>query len=132
MQLSPNRRRYYKAMSENMERWRHLDGSAAQLDTEFVKIQFQHGNPAEVGVNGVSVEDVIEILVQKLLDFQGRDLACLENAVALWHLDAAQESLLARRKKRADQGVLGTAEAHVTEEVQMRRAPVEEFPTFSS
>lgn len=115
-----------------MERWRHLDGSSAQINTEFVKINFQHGNPAEVGLNGVSVEDVIEILVQKLLDFQGREPACLENAVALWHLDAAQESLLARRKKRDLQGVLGTREPHVTEEVQMKRAPVEEFPTFSS
>lgn len=115
-----------------MERWRHLDGSSAQLNTEFVQIKFQHGNPTEVGANGVSVEDVIEILVQKLLDFQGRELGCLENAVALWHLDAAQEALLQRRKKRADQGVLGTRDPHLTEEVSMRRAPVEDFPTFSS
>lgn len=119
-------------MSENMERWRHLDGASARVDTEFVKIDFQHGNPQEVGTNGVTIEDVIEILVQKILDFQGRELACLENAVTLWHLDAAQEALHQRRRRREEQGVLGTKNAHQTEDLTMRRAPIEEFPTFSS
>lgn len=99
-------------MSENMEAFRHLDGGEALVETEFIRIVFQHGNPTEVGVNGCRIEDVIEVLVQKLLDFQGRGLACPENERALFHLAEAQDALLARRRAREKQGVLGTRQAH--------------------
>jgi hypothetical protein len=99
-------------MSVNMERWRHIDGSDAVLESEHFKIVFQRGNPAEVGINGCAVEDVIEALVQKLLDFQGRDLACKENQIALFHLTSAQEALIQRRRRREEQGVIGTSEVH--------------------
>lgn len=99
-------------MSVNMEKWRHIDGSDAVLETEHFKIVFQRGNPAEVGINGCSVEDIIEALTQKLLDFQGRDLACKENQLALFHLSSAHEALVLRRRRREDQGVLGTSDTH--------------------
>ena len=119
-------------MSENMERFRHLDGTSARIDTEYIKIDFQHGNPDVVGKNGATIEEVLEVLVQKILDFQGRELACLENAVALWHLDAAQEAMLQRRMRRQEQGVLGSKDKHQTEEVPLRKAELQEFPSFSS
>lgn len=99
-------------MSENMEKFRHLDGNPAVIDQEFVKIVFQHGNPATEGVNGCSVSDVIDILVNKLLDFQGRDLACEENAIALHHLDLAREALILRTRRREQQGLLGSRQRH--------------------
>jgi hypothetical protein len=99
-------------MSVNMERWRHIDGSDAVIENEHFKIVFQRGNPAEVGINGCAVEDVIEALIQKILDFQGRDLACKENQIALFHLTSAQEALVLRRRRREDQGVLGTSGNH--------------------
>lgn len=99
-------------MGENMEKYRHIDGSEALLETEHVRIKLQHGLPSEVGVNGCRIEDVLDLLVNKLLDFQGRDLACEENATALYHLDLAREALIARRRKREQQGVLGTAKPH--------------------
>lgn len=130
-------------MGENMEKFRHLDGSDAVIDEPFIKITFQHGHPQEVGVNGCRIEDVIDVLIQliqnddkypavdepfikirfrrgrpgedesegalfedvidvlvnKLLTFQGRDLACEENATALYHLDCARESLLLQRRR---------------------------------
>ena len=95
-----------------MEKFRHLDGNAAVIDQEFVKIVFQHGNPATEGVNGCSVNDVIDVVVNKLLDFQGRDLACEENAIALHHLDLAREALMLRSRRRVQQGVVGTREKH--------------------
>lgn len=99
-------------MSENMEKFRHIDGSEAVIDKPFLKVTFQHGNPAELGVNGCRIEDVIEVLQDKLLDFQGRDLACEENATALYHLDLAREALLLRRRRREQQGLLGERKKH--------------------
>ena len=102
-------------MGENMEKFRHIDGSEAVIDTENIKITFQHGHPTDVGVNGCRIEDVIDVLVDKLLDFQGRDLACDENATALYHLDLAREALLLRRRRREQQGVVGSPQTHSNE-----------------
>lgn len=99
-------------MSENMERFRSIDGSEHLVEQPFVHIVFQHGNPLDVGENGCLIEDVIEVIQKKLLDHQGRDLACEENATALFHLEMAREALLLRRKHRLEQGVLGTALPH--------------------
>ncbi len=99
-------------MGENMEKFRHIDGSEAQVSLKNINITFQHGHPSEVGVNGCRIEDVIDVLVDKLLNFQGRDLACEENATALYHLDLAREALLLRRRRREQQGVLGSPQKH--------------------
>lgn len=95
-----------------MEKFRHLDGNMAVVDQDYVKITFQHGDPAEHGVNGCRIEDVIDVLVEKLLDFQGRELVCEENATALYHLDLAREALLLRRRRRENQGLIGQRAKH--------------------
>lgn len=99
-------------MGENMEKFRHLDGSEAVVETEFINIRFQHGSPLTEGVNGCRLEDVIDVVVDKLLNFQGRDLACEENATALYHLDLAREALMLRRRRREQQGVSATTDKH--------------------
>ncbi len=105
-------------MSENMEKFRHMDGSDAIIEKPYIKIIFQHGGaPEQVGVNGCRLEDVIEILQEKLLDFQGRDLDCDENATALYHLDLAREALLLRRKRREAQGLLGERARHASSDL---------------
>ncbi|MCH8274272.1 MAG: hypothetical protein IH851_05730 [Armatimonadetes bacterium] len=81
-----------------------------------MKITFQHGPPSEAGINGCRIEDVIEVMVQRLLDFQGRDLACKENEEALYNLELAREALLKRRRCREKQGVLGYRKPHKTED----------------
>jgi len=100
-------------MSENMEKFRHIDGSEAIIEQDYIKVTFQHGGtPDVVGTNGCRIEDVIEVLQQKLLDFQGRELQCEENATALYHLDLAREALLNRRRLREQQGVIGSRATH--------------------
>ncbi len=99
-------------MGENMEKFRHLDGSEAVVETPYIKITFQHGSPDMVGINGCRIEDVIEIISEKLLDFQGRDLSCDENAEALYHLDLAREALVLRRRRREMQGLLSSSKRH--------------------
>lgn len=99
-------------MSENMEKFRHLDGSEAEVNLPFIKLAFQHGNPAEVGTNGCSIEELIQTLQDHLAEFQSRDLACEENATAIYHLDVAREALALRRKRREEQGVAGERKRH--------------------
>jgi hypothetical protein len=99
-------------MSENMEKFRSLDGSEALVDRPFIRVVFQHGHPNQVGINGCRIEDVIDVAVDRLLDFQGRDLGCPENAEALEYLYQAREALLRRRKIREEQGVINTNQPH--------------------
>jgi hypothetical protein len=99
-------------MSENMERFRSLDGTDGFVCKPFIHIVFQRGPVPEVGVNGCRIEDVIEVLQNRLLDHQGRDLACEENATALYHLEMARDALMLRRRRREAQGVINTAEKH--------------------
>ena len=99
-------------MGENMEKWRSLDGSEGFVCKPYIHIVFQHGPVPEVGINGCRIEDVIEVIQERLLDHQGRGLACEENATALFHLEAAREALLSRRSRRESQGVLNTPEPH--------------------
>lgn len=101
-------------MSEPMDKWRHMDGSDAILDRPYIRIVFQHGDPKARGINGCRIEHVIEALQDKLLDFQGRDLACDENARALYHLEAARDALVQRRRARERQGVIGTGRRHAS------------------
>ncbi|MBS1712876.1 MAG: hypothetical protein JST30_00920 [Armatimonadetes bacterium] len=91
---------------------RHLDGSPALIETEFVRVAFQHGEAHAEGANGCRVEDVIGLLVDKLIDFQGRAYACEENESALYHLTQARDALVLRRRRREQQGVFGLPAAH--------------------
>lgn len=99
-------------MSENMEKFRSMDGSDALVIRPFIQIVFQHGHPTEVGVNGCRIEDIIDVAVDRLLDFQGRNLACEENAEALEHLYLAREALLKRKRRREEQRVVNTQLPH--------------------
>ena len=99
-------------MSENMEAHRCLDGSESTVETPHIKIVFQHGPADEYRQNGCRIEDVIEVLQKRLLDHQGRGMACEENSTALFHLEAARDALILRRRRREQQGVLNTSSPH--------------------
>ena len=78
---------------------------AGELD-----IHFQNGPIAEVGVNGVTHEALLAILIDRLQAFQSGTFKCDENAAALHGLQFAQRALLSRTKRRMDEGVEGTHE----------------------
>ena len=61
--------------------------------------------------NGAFVEDILEVCKRRLEFCQDSPLACHENEVAIGDIQHALESLLARRKDRADRGVEGKYEA---------------------
>ena len=78
------------------------------LDSEDVMILFQNGTIPENGVNGVTHEVLLAIVIDRLRSFQAGRFACEENAKALEHIVAAQNILHTRTLKRMNRGVEGT------------------------
>lgn len=75
---------------------------------EFVTLFFQNGAIAEVGVNGITHEALIAIVLDRLRAFQTGPYACRENALAITKLEEAQHWLFHRTLKRMTRGVEGT------------------------
>lgn len=73
-------------------------------------IRFQNGPIQERGINGVSGEAILAVLIDRYEDFQAGPYACQENADALTHLQAAMACLHSRTKARIERGVEGTME----------------------
>ncbi|MBS1723336.1 MAG: hypothetical protein JSS66_10330 [Armatimonadetes bacterium] len=90
----------------------HLDGSSAEIVRPYMHIVFQHGPRTEVGTNGCQIEDVLNAVIDHLEQFESGPLGCEENRTALSHLHLAVSSLIERRARRENQGVLGTMDPH--------------------
>ncbi len=75
-------------------------------------LRFQQGTVKECGVNGLTNEAVLAILIDRLLILDGQ-FPCDENKVALQHISLALTALETRTKKRIAQGVEGTHVNHV-------------------
>ncbi len=73
-----------------------------------VLIQFQNGPIREAGVNGVTHEALLAILIDRMEGFQQGKFACVSNELALNWLRLAQDALLNRTRERAARGVEGT------------------------
>lgn len=73
-----------------------------------VNIFFQKGPILECGVNGLTHENLLAILIDRMEGFQSGPYACDENAAALTALQTAQGILKARTEKRLARGVEGT------------------------
>ncbi len=70
-------------------------------------IQFQEGNPHEDGINGLTNEVLLAILIDRLNGFQEGPFACNENQNALRNCTLALETLHARTRERIHRGVEG-------------------------
>lgn len=71
-------------------------------------IKFQMGNFKEKGVNGVLMENLLNICVNQLECFQDSNLACKDNEKALANLEEALIHLGNRQKDRIKRKVYGT------------------------
>jgi hypothetical protein len=80
-----------------------VDGTENGLD-----VRFQNGPIAEAGVNGVTQEVLLAIVIDRLRCFQAGPFACPENAAALTHSIEALDALKLRTKARMARGVEGT------------------------
>ena len=82
-----------------------LDAQSEELGL----IVFQSGPVKEVGVNGVTEENLIDICIHRLTCFQTGPYACEENNQVLVFLHAAKASLGKRTENRRMRGVEGTS-----------------------
>ena len=71
-------------------------------------VHFQNGPIAEAGVNGVTQEVLLAIVIDRLRSFQAGPYACKENAEALAHAEQSLDWLKSRTKARMARGVEGT------------------------
>ncbi|EIJ79119.1 phage related protein [Bacillus methanolicus PB1] len=71
-------------------------------------IKFQKGPIKEHGVNGVSNEDLISMVICRLEHFQKSEYRCRENALAITALEEALLWLRKRTLGREKRGVEGT------------------------
>ena len=83
------------------------------IDTEksesaFASLFFQNGPIKEAGVNGVTHEALLAVLIDRLYGFQSGPFACEDNAEALRCLKQAMHCLQRRTEARIARGVEGT------------------------
>lgn len=72
------------------------------------KIEFQKGPIQEAGVNGISGEALLAIVIDRLRGFQSGEFKCRENAVALTQIEDGLMWLQKRTRDRMARGVEGT------------------------
>lgn len=78
--------------------------------TVYALIKFQKGPVAENGVNGIFMEDLLQICRHRLQCFQAGDFACRENELALTKIEEALHWLDHRTKDRQARNVEGTTQ----------------------
>ena len=74
------------------------------------EIHFQEGPIKECGVNGVTNEDLLVMVVRRLEGFQNSEFKCRENACAITKIEEALLWLRKRTMGRENRGVEGTNE----------------------
>lgn len=72
------------------------------------RISFQNGPIITAGVNGVTQEALLAIVIDRLRSFQAGPFSCRENAIALTHCEDALMWLQRRTRARIRRGVEGT------------------------
>jgi hypothetical protein len=87
--------------------------SRSQTEPESVSflpqvILFQNGPIKEFGVNGITQEALLAIVIDRLRLFQAGQFSCRENAIALTHCEEALMWLQRRTVARIQRGVEGT------------------------
>jgi hypothetical protein len=80
----------------------------ARSTSSGVTILFQNGPIGDAGVNGITQEVLLAIIIDRLESFQKGQFACRENAIALTHLETAKLWLFKRTLDRMARGVEGT------------------------
>jgi hypothetical protein len=83
--------------------------SADSLDNP-VRIYFQNGPIKEAGVNGITHEALLAVIIDRLKSFQAGPYSSDLNAEALKHCKAALLALQVRTYERMKRGVEGTSQ----------------------
>lgn len=73
-----------------------------------IDIRFQNGPIQEVGINGITNEALLAVVIDRLEGFQSGQFANTMNQIALDSLRTAQRALKHRTEERIRRGVEGT------------------------
>lgn len=76
--------------------------------SDHTTILFQNGPIKEFGVNGITHEALLAVLIDRMRSFQDGPYKCRENAIAITHLEEALMWLQRRTVARIKRGVEGT------------------------
>ncbi len=98
------------ACHEYSVEWMPRDTSETSTARRSVSIGFQNGPIKEAGVNGITQEALLAIVIDRLRSFQTGQFSCRENAIALTHIEEALMWLQRRTVARIKRGVEGTNE----------------------
>lgn len=98
-----------KALDEPGAGGAHHEYGIEVRDTGGMVFRFQNGPIQEAGVNGISNEALIAIVIDRLRSFQAGPYGCRENALALTKLQEAMFWLHDRTRSRLARGVEGTS-----------------------
>ncbi len=79
---------------------------------QYIDIIFQDGPIPMVGQNGAFIEDVLELIRDRLAGFNEGAMRCRENSLAITHIEEAMNWCVRRRLNRLDEGVQGSYEPH--------------------
>ncbi|HEU0142918.1 MAG TPA: hypothetical protein VFQ79_24575 [Bryobacteraceae bacterium] len=84
--------------------------SQTEPDVSFCRqvVLFQNGPIKEFGVNGITQEALLAIVIDRLRSFQAGPFSCRDNAIALTHCKEALMWLQRRTRERIKRGVEGT------------------------
>lgn len=72
-------------------------------------VKFQQGPVKEHGLNGITQEALLAIVIDRLEGFQSGDFACELNQIALDHVKEALAALQQRTRDRVARNVEGTS-----------------------
>jgi hypothetical protein len=86
------------------------DASWSHRSRGLCSILFQNGPPKEFGVNGVTNEALLAVVIDRLRSFQNGPFACKDNEDAYAHCMSALWCLQTRTRTRIARGVEGTHE----------------------
>lgn len=86
----------------------HFVVKNVENDEELCKVDFQEGPIKENGINGVTNEDLLLMVITRLEGFQNSEFRCMENQQAIDSILDAVDALRARTNKRIECGVEGT------------------------
>jgi arginine deiminase len=101
--------------SDKHGQWNEANVGPNIEDNEIISyahIKFQDGPIAEHGVNGVQIEDVLEVLLARMRMLNAGRFACRENSMAIMRLEEAQHWMWRRTKNREQQKVEGQDKPH--------------------
>jgi len=87
-------------------------GTGEVVEVPYIRVVFQCGLPKDAGVNGCRIEDVVDVALFKLNQYQKGPLACEENAEAIRYLKLAKQTMAERIHRRQIQGVFNTMARH--------------------